>query len=476
MSAYDSDFITSAEAYAARHRGALVFQLLGWLMRCHGDELDWTIKKIYVSSIPEETYAIPESLWKTTLGLAAFPFHLLWRKQWLWSPGPLVDHNFEVVDADYFNRFFRRAYAELKGTKRVTPRALPFPAEYDITAPALASVWIVDVARFMLVLPVLLPALLLFWLRTGLEILKAYRNAVSIYMAFNAYFRRYPCRNFVTFDDESNPPSRQIAFRQNGSGRMTVIQNGERIRHPHLAYGLMDSYQVFGSAYERILGEIKVKAGRFQPVGAPCLNERFELVQQARAQNKGVLYDVLFIDQGIHPYNGLDQRSDRGLWKILELLARFKKENPEFRAAYQLRYYSPAAAAAKSAVLGALKALFGEGLLLLENEGRGESYINSLRSELVITFESTLGFEAMMLGRKAFFVNFSGDPAETLCADPRFQLEDASADYARFAARLKELLALELTEIPEVARERHLAFDGRVQERIAASLNEEASR
>lgn len=475
MSVYAGDFIVSAEAFATRHRTALVFRLLGWLMRCEGAELDWTIKKIYCSSIPEETYAVPESVWKTTLGLLGFPLYLLWRKQWLWHPAPLVDHNFEVIDSDYFNRFFRRAYADLKGTKRLTPRAFPFPAEFDVTTPALASVNAVDVARLALLLPVLLPALLLFWRRTGLEILKTYRNAVSIYMSFNAYFRRYPCRNFITFDDESNPPSRQIAFRQNCPGRMTVIQNGERNRHPHLAYGLMDSYQVFGPAYARILGEIKVKAGRFLTVGAFGLNERYELVQQARARNDEVLYDVLFIDQGIHPFNGMNQRSNQGLWKILELLARFKKEHPACRMAYQLRYYAPEAARAKSAVIEALQTRFENGITLLDNKSQGESYVNSLRSELVVTFESTLGFEAMMLGRKAFFVNFSGDPAETLCADPRFQLEDASADYCCFSTRLKELLELKISEIPAVARERHYAFDGRVQERIASLLNEESA-
>jgi hypothetical protein len=68
------------------------------------------------------------------------------------------------------------------------------------------------------------------------------------------------------------------------------------------------------------------------------------------------------------------------------------------------------------------------------------------------------------------FVNFSGDPLETLCEDPRFQHEDETADYTRFESKLLERLAKGLYEVPEVARERHLALDGRAQERIARIL------
>jgi hypothetical protein len=107
---------------------------------------------------------------------------------------------------------------------------------------------------------------------------------------------------------------------------------------------------------------------------------------------------------------------------------------------------------------------------LLENPDGGASYRGLARCRLLMTFESTLGFEALRAGRKALFVNFSGDPAETLCPDPRFQHVDETADYGRFEEAVLRALSEPLDGPPPAALERHPYADGRTQERIAALL------
>lgn len=97
------------------------------------------------------------------------------------------------------------------------------------------------------------------------------------------------------------------------------------------------------------------------------------------------------------------------------------------------------------------------------------SYRNIYVSRLVITSSSTLGYEAFFFGRnkKTLFINYSGKPYDLECADSRFVLVDPTADYALFEKKVDFLLTLELTGVPDVAWERHCAFDGKVQDRIA---------
>jgi hypothetical protein len=328
-----------------------------------------------------------------------------------------------------------------------------------------------DVLRLMLLAPLMTLALESLRRASGLDARQAYRHCVTTFTVFSGFFGRWPCRRFVTFDDESNPPARVLAFRRRGGEEFVVVQNGERNAHPHIAFGLMDRYLVFGPAYERILRGIGVKAGRFDPVGALVLDARFKTLQAALSSANGPLHDVVFVDQGVYPHNGLCERSGRSLETIVERLGELKSRRPELKLAYQLRKYPARLAWLEKLVREMVERRGGGRLEVLPNEDGGASYRSLASTRLLMTFESTMGFEALRSGRKALFVNFSGDPSETLCPDPRFQLEDEAADYGRFEACVLGLLGAELSEIPAAVLERHPFADGRTQERIAALLS-----
>jgi hypothetical protein len=244
------------------------------------------------------------------------------------------------------------------------------------------------------------------------------------------------------------------------------------MRHPRVAFGSVDRYFVFGPAYAEVLRQQRVSARRFDPAGALCLNEHFSLLAPLVADRpRSRDHDVLFLDQGLYPFNNEPFTLGDALRRLMHALGAFMRAHPGMRLAYMLRRYG-LDAPQRQAVLGQIAEALPAEAVVLENLDDGSNYERLLRAEVVLTVMSTMGFEALRLGVKTLFVNFSADPNWTVCPDARFQLEDATADFPRFEAKLLELLAYEMPGVPAVALERHSAFDGRVQERIAALIND----
>ena len=384
----------------------------------------------------------------------------------MWRRHGFADVNVETIDEAYFDAYFARLFDALPGRKRVTPRAPGAIHEIETTRPFTDAVHPGTLARMWIVAG---PLFLLTWLfawRERLNLVKVVRAALATYAVADGYFRRYPCRHFITYADDGIHPCRYIAFRQQSPGRLVAIQNGERNRHPHFAFGMCDVYYVFGRAYARQFADLRVVAERMVPAGSLFLDVNFDRLQAARPVRT---HDVLFIDQGVYPFNGFSRRSGESLTQIFDCLNQFKRTHPETRLAYQLRSYG-SDVARRTATLDVVARHFTEPIQILDNAVPGDSYLHALNAEVVMTFESTMGFQLMLLGKKVLFVNFSGDPAETMCADDRFQIDDPTADYARFEDRLQALLKMKLETIPEEATARYAAFDGRTWQRIAADF------
>ena len=463
-------FVDAAEQYRLRWEDHAAFRLLRLYLGCDGEELTQVIRKVYAGSIPEETYRLPEGGLRTALGLALFPLRALWAKSWLWRRGETADWQLAAVDDEYFSAYYATIYEALPARKRLSPRESGTFGGAELTASPYDSVRLRDVLLLFVLAPLMTLALEALRRSSGLDVRQAYRHAVTTFTVFSGYFGRYPCRRFITFDDESNPPARALALRRRGGEEFIVVQNGERNAHPHIAFGLMDRYMVFGPAYERILREIGVQAGRFDSVGALILDRRVKLLHEELARAGEPLHDVVFVDQGVYPHNGLCERSGRSLETIVERLGELQARRPELRIAYQLRHYPERLAWLEKLVRGMVESRGAGRVAILPNPDGVASYRSLARCRLMITFESTMGFEALRVGRKALFVNFSGDPTETLCPDPRFQLEDPAADYGRFEAAVMRLLDTPLTEVPAAVLERHPFADGKTQERIVALL------
>lgn len=463
-------FVAEAEAFAARWGADPLFHLLGWVLRCPADELPLVVKKVHSMSVPENTHEPREPRARAYAALLGLPLALALRRRLLWSPAPRADWDVEVIDPPYYRRWFAELFAALPGRKALTPRA---PGDFDgaaTTAPILGSACAGDLARLALAAPAAALLALRLARRSGLDVAQAWRKAASIYVSHRGHFRRFPSRVFVTYADELNHPARWLAFRQCGGETLAAVQNGERTLHPSFAFGRVDRYFVFGPRYADILRALGARAS-FEPVGALCLNEFHDaLAPRARVPARPE-WDVLYFDQGFS-HNGLPAATNASLVRIAQNLGRLQEQSG-LRVAYQLRPYSAHEAARREVTLETVRRHLPRAAVL-ESRERGDSYRHALKAELLLTFQSTIGFEMMRLGKKVLFVNYSGDPTETVCRDERFQLDDPEADFGRFEAKLRGLLALRLDGPPSEALERHAFFDGAVQRRVAEALRRDA--
>lgn len=470
------DFISKAEGFARENAGQRAFGFLRRFLRCSEDELAAVMAKIYCESLPE-SFGESESLAVSCAKLVLFPLSLLASKKLVRGAEPAIEWDVEVADARHFERRFARIFARLPAPKRLSPSAVPcaFPGQ-----PAVDPVMTAIAPRsllFSFVLPALAPALWLLSRRYRLNLALPFRTAVWTYAVFDGHFRRYPCRNFLSYDDVVNHPCRLLAFRQNGGRRFAVTQNGQRAYHPKHAFGAVDLYLSFGSYLQKLAPELRIKAREIVPVGCLNLDEWRTLVSELEVGPREALYDVLLLDQGVSPRNGLDAKTGAAFERLFGHLGELKRRKPALRIAVQLRPYGGDETHRRLA-RAAYARFCGPEIAVLENAAPGDSYRSIFRARLVLCFNSTLGYESFFVGRgkKALFVNFANNPFAVFSADERFQLYDPQARYEDFERKVEELLALELDEPPAVAREQIAAFDGRAQERIADALCAEPSR
>lgn len=465
------DFVEDARRFARENRGRLAFRFLRAFTRCDDAGLEALLAKLYCETLPE-FIGKPETLAHSLLKALLHPFFYLLRKRWLWRPEPPVLYDMEVSQESYFEHYAARVFAALPHPKRVTPATRPLALpEASSTEPLTESITPSSLLGLFLS-PLMLPSLLLLSRRTRRNFLAPFRRALSLYAVNEGHFRRYPCRHFLTFDDVLNHPCRYFAFKQNCPGRLCAVQNGIRNYQPIHAFGMVDDYFSSGRFLLRLAPELGLHAPRIHPVG--CLNiDRWRpLYLELLRGPREPLFDVLFLDQGFWPFNGLDRRSGKdGAEALLRNLNELKRRHPRLRVAIQLRGYEGAPEHERF-VKETHARLLTEPIEVLDNAGKGESYRSVFRSRLMITYCSTLGYEAFFFGenKKGLFVNYAGNPYAYCCEDPRFQLYDEKADYAVFEEKVLGLLALDLPGPPPIALEQQGEFDGRVQERIAAVL------
>lgn len=468
-----TQFLDDAEAFARRHRDAWAFRYLRWYTGCSESELHMLVAKIYCDALLESSTG-SESPASSAVRSLLHPFFYLLRKSVLGRPAPFVETELETLDRPYFDRWFAKTYAALKAPKRLLPRTPVGFEGFDLSLRFDRCVAPATLAK-LFVAPLWIPWLLI---RPPEAVrprfLRAYRKALSFFAIYDGHFARFPCRDFVTFSDESNHPARYLAFKRRCPGRMIVVQNGAREIHPVHAFGMVDVYLVFGEFARRAYRDLRMRVEKIEVVGALCLDERYPLLLELRGTSPETEYDIVLIDQSVWPYNGVDPRAGQALLDLMTNVGRYQQRRPKCRIAYQLRLYH-GAEQEKNAVLAEARARLGPKVAVLENAGKGDSYRTIYRSRLVMTFSSTLGIEGFFFGedKRALFVNYSGSPCHDFAPEPRFQLTGDPSDYAEFERRVDELLALDQRGIPESVREHYAFFDGKVEERIAAAIARE---
>jgi UDP-N-acetylglucosamine 2-epimerase len=223
---------------------------------------------------------------------------------------------------------------------------------------------------------------------------------------------------------------------------------------------MMDVFFCFGQHYADQFTRVGSVIGRSIPVGSPILNEKFDLIRSAWAED----IDILMIDQTTRSLRRHSKAAYDSLVKLLENLAAFMKAHHKTAVRYQLRDYEDKSEREETvALLERFK------ISWLDNTGHYESYENMARSQLVLTMWSTMGYEALAIGKKVLFCNYTGDPALSVAAVPEIQEIDPS--YASFERKIKDLLARPIpAEVKREAALRQRYFDGNASGRIAQTI------
>ncbi len=461
----EPDFVHDARAFCERATRTVGFRVMRAAMRCSAEEISQVAAKVYCVALPS-SLSVRESPLKRYLGLFLAPISLVVRKSWRWKPEPRVDWQFDVDDGRYFAERFERTYDALPGARRVSPRVPGSLERPDSTLPADASVtprawWL------LLAMPLAWPSIVLLGAREGFDLLRAFRGAWVSYAVWEGYFRRYPCRDFVTYSDDGNEPSRYLAFKQAGGKRMTVVQNGERAPQPVWALGMTDLYLMFGPYYERLVSRLGYTLRSTASVGSLAL-DRFYSLDPALPAVGG--HDVLLFDSGalIPPaHSGMGPEAVAAEEALTRNVGEFARRHPELRVAYVLRPYGGDGEAVMRRVAADIA---GSDLQVLTNTGSGESYAAARQATVSVTFQSTMGYEAFLLGSTTLFVNYSGHADQTLCDDERYQIDTLDTDYLSFERKVLGLLGEPDDEPPAVALDHICCFDGRTQERVAEAL------
>jgi hypothetical protein len=461
------DFITEAREFTTLSRSRFAFRFLRRFLRCSEKELDQVMGKIWCDAHPN-IYWAQESLLVSIVKSLTQPFYYLATKRLVLSPQPLVDYDIETVDAAYFKRWQLKVYEQLPGKRRVTPSTGPRLPREDCADNVMRLVTMRTMI-WLFAAPIMLPWLIALSRRYGRNLVAPYRMALGLYAVFEGHFRRWPTRHYVAYADDHNHPGRYLAFRQNCSGRLAVVQNGERTLHPVYAFAMMDDYLTFGSFMASLVEDLCLWTDRVVPIGALYLNQRLLEMPELATMEKDI--DVLFIDQWVWPENGFDEKTGRAYETSFRRLSELKRARPQLRVAYQLRHYRQTEI--REALLNRVTPYFVEPVEILGNDGTGESYRNVARARVVVTFQSTLGYEAFFVGRgtKALYANFTSNPYEIYCRDSRFQLVDPSGSPEKFIAHIDYLLDLDLTQPPAEACEHHAYADGKVFDRMAQALS-----
>lgn len=468
-------FVADAQRFYARYKKAFIFRALQWFTRATDEQLEYLICQIYCTAISENTYLKTESLLRTHLGFLALPFYYLITKKVFCKREQEVDVNFEVSDAAYLARYFEKTLAGIRGACRITPTLGRISyKQYPSTESIIATVAPDVLIKLFIFCPFIYPFLLFFPRGRSFRLWQAYRGALSMYALYDGYFRRYPCRHFVTYADETNRGGRYLAFKQNCKGKLFLVMIGERNYHASLAFGRMDVYFLFGPFYKELFTELAVDCPLYYPIGSPYVDAYFNEIGY-RGNNGYYLqngqikdFDIMFVGQVFWRLDDVDENMCVGIQKIIQNLNEYKRRRPHISVVYLWR--PEPNKSRQRVILQMLKELFSEPLTIVDNKGNGQCYKEVARADLIVTFQSTLGHEVFAQGAKVLFVNYSKNPAETVCPDERFQITDDAASYERFEAKVDELLKMKLESPPAFALARNVT-DGRFQEKIAAVIN-----
>jgi len=276
-----------------------------------------------------------------------------------------------------------------------------------------------------------LPLLLTVSIATGTNLIKGFTRGIVTYGQARRYFAENPARAFLTYEENNSTATVYAAFHDAGGRTYAAFQNGIWYNDEGFDHLRFDHLFSIGQAWIDRHTSLGSRFGEATAIGSLAIGSH-----RADATLVAPEIDVLVIDQGV-PDLGAQHwgaAGASGVSRFLEFVRRFASDHPELRVAYQKRLYSGPARSAEASLDRLLR---DAPIEFLDGDGRSAAYRAVARARAVVTMNSTVGLEALAMGRPAVFCNFTGSPDYDVVPGP---LQVSRPDYSLFCSRIDAAL------------------------------------
>jgi surface carbohydrate biosynthesis protein len=234
----------------------------------------------------------------------------------------------------------------------------------------------------------------------------------------------------VSANDNGYSPYRYHLYRSNGIGRIFLIQNGGKLELDKFYNSFIYCDFYLGWSQKRLDHSVQMHCNNKIPIGSIKLSN---FLHGYDAKKTTVKYDIVFVEQYVdHP----NPKSAFYL-NLLQYLVRYALENPNIRVAFCRR---PGIFEHISLCKQVNAILRDSQIIILETKNILSSYEYILNSKIIVSLDSSLRFEAIMLDKPVINCINRPEPYDFLIkySDPCFII--STDEYSIFSKKINFML------------------------------------
>ena len=248
------------------------------------------------------------------------------------------------------------------------------------------------------------PIVLIFSIINKVNLFRSIMRTFFIYYRNLNYFNNHPCDIFFTYQDNSCSSALYLALRKSGGKKIIAFQNGIRNTHPGIDGCYFDHLFAINQASVDLYKNNGSVINNYDIIGSLVIYCNPELLEV-----KPQTLDLLFIDQGfpdknLEKFMLLDTFNLDDLTRYVNDIKRLSKKFPKLNIGYQLRPYPKNL---NSIVKNTYKFFNDTNVKVFEKKKDLDSYCKMQESKIIVTIDSTMGLEALSLGKVTLFTNHS---------------------------------------------------------------------
>ena len=263
---------------------------------------------------------------------------------------------------------------------------------------------IITSLRILLLILIYLPLVITISAISKKNYFQSIMRSILIYNRTFHHFNSFPTFIYLTFEDNACSPMFYDAFKNSGGYKLLAYQNGLRFKQNSLIGNCFDHLFCYGESSLKLYRSLNAKIFNYNFVPSIILSNNNFLLK-----TKKEVIDILFIDEGL-PFSASKKftynfvREDYLKYYINDII-RFSKNYHNLNLVYQLRPYDTF----QEEIYNYAKSIFSNSKIKISKSiDTYETYRKIQTSKIIVTNQSTIGLEALSMGKTAIFSNHSG--------------------------------------------------------------------